>query len=68
MAYYSDSELARNRKAQDKLMAERHRQFDLQAQENTPKHHRLHFAVVGEGTRTAQERYRTNYSLIDWEA
>ncbi len=66
MSYWTDSELKRNRRTQDQVMAERHRQWDLQAQDITPKCHRAHFAVVGEGTRTARERYATQYDLIDW--
>jgi hypothetical protein len=67
MAHWSDSELKRNRRSQDSVLAERHRQWDLQAQDNTPKHHRAHFAVVGEGTRSAQERYLNGYTAIRWD-
>ena len=31
-----------------------------------PKYHRPHFAVVGEGTKIAIDKYRLNYDLIDW--
>lgn len=59
-------ELAANRAAQDAVMAERHRGFDLSAQDHHSKSERLHFAVVGEGTRSAQDRYRAGYEQIDW--
>ena len=66
MSYYSDSELARNRRAQDRVLAERHRGFDLAAKDVTPKYHRLHFAVVGEGTRDARTAFERGYGAIDW--
>ena len=68
MGYWSDAELTRNRSVQDSVRAERHRQFDLQAQDKTPKCHRPHFAVVGEGTRTATENFRRGYDAIRWDA
>ena len=68
MAYWSNAELKRNRSVQDRLLAERHRQWDLQAQDRTAKFERPRFAVVGEGSRSAQEAYRKNYGLIDWAA
>ncbi len=49
-------------------MDERHRGFDLAAQDTTPKYHRSHFAVVGEGSKSANEAYAQNYALIDWSA
>lgn len=64
--YYTNDELKANRRAQDKIMAERHRGFDLSAQDHHAKSERFHFAVVGEGTRDAQERFRDGYGLIDW--
>ena len=45
---------------------ERHAGFDLSAQDNHAKYERPHFAVVGEGTKTASSNYRINYDLIDW--
>lgn len=47
-------------------MRERHREWDLRAQDNTMKYERPQFAVVGEGSLTAQENYRTNYDRIRW--
>lgn len=62
----TDEELHANRKAQDWEMGARHRNFDLAAKDTTPKYHRFHFAVVGEGSREARERFRRNYDLINW--
>ncbi len=64
----TDVELAANRRAQDAIMAERHHNWDVSAQDNHSKFERAHFAVVGEGTRSAQEAYRANFSLIDWSS
>ena len=64
----TDVKLAANRRAQDRIMAERHHQWDVSAQDNHAKSERAHFAVVGEGTRSALDAYRVNYSLIDWES
>ena len=50
----------------DAVIAERHAGFDLAAQDITPKYHRPHFAVVGEGTKSATDNYRANYDRIDW--
>ena len=52
--------------ASDAAMAERHRGFDLAAQDQTAKFERPQFAVVGEGTKVANDNYRTNYDKIDW--
>ena len=52
----------------DAVIAERHAGFDLAAQDITPKYHRPHFAVVGEGTKSATDKYRKNYARINWEA
>jgi hypothetical protein len=61
MAHWSDSELKRNRRSQDSVLAERHRGFDRSAQDQHAKSERAHFAVVGEGTRTAQDNYRAGW-------
>ena len=45
---------------------ERHAGFDLSAQDNHAKYERPHFAVVGEGTRSARENFERGYDLIDW--
>lgn len=68
MPYWSDSELRRNRRAQDAVLAERHRNFDRSAQDHHMKSERLHFAVGGEGTRSAQENFRRGYDAVDWNA
>jgi hypothetical protein len=52
------------RAVQDAVLAERHRGFDRAAQDRTPKYHRKHFAVVGEGTRSATDKYRAGWSRI----
>ncbi len=57
-------EITVQRQKQDARDAVLHRQFDLQAQDITPKSDRPHFAVVGEGSRVAQDRYRHNYDRI----
>lgn len=60
--------LAAQRAVQDAVLAERHRCFDLAARDNTMKYERFHFAVVGEGSASAQAAYRANYEQIDWSA
>ena len=64
----TDSKFETRRAATDQTLAERHAGFDLAAQDLTPKHHRPHFAVVGEGTKSATDNYRKNYNLITWAA
>jgi len=59
-------QLGERRTATDSVLAERHAGFDLAAQDITPKHHRPHFAVVGEGTKSANAAYQANYGLINW--
>ena len=54
------------RAADDAKLSERHAGFDLAAQDNTAKFERPSFAVVGEGTASANDNYRRGYSLIDW--
>jgi len=61
-----DPALRAQRQAQDRVLRERHRQWDLAAQDRTPKAHRHHFAVGGQGSRTAQDNFRRGYGLIDW--
>jgi hypothetical protein len=58
---YGQEALRRNRAAQDRLLVARHAAFDLQAKDITPKSDRPHFAVVGEGSRTAQDNYRAGW-------
>ena len=47
--------------ASDAAMAERHAGFDLSAQDNHSKFERPHFAVVGEGTKSANDKYREGW-------
>lgn len=55
------SELTARKKATDAVLDERHRGFDLAAQDTTPKYFRPHFAVVGEGTKSATDAYRDGW-------
>ena len=59
-------EIAERRRVQDQRDAARHAAFDLMAQDHTMKYERPHFAVVGEGTRSAREAYDRGYAQIDW--
>ena len=52
--------------ATDAVLAERHRGFDLSAQDNHAKSERAYFSVVGEGSQSANENYRRGFALIDW--
>jgi hypothetical protein len=54
------------RAAQDARDAQRHRDFSLSAQDQHHKWERAHFSVVGEGSRSANENFRSNYDRIDW--
>ena len=45
---------------------ERHRGFDLSAQDNHSKFDRPFFVVLGEGSKSANENYQQGYALIDW--
>ena len=62
----ADRERADRRRAQDRLMAKRHYAYDLSAQDRHMKYERPQFAVVGEGTRTAQENYLQGYAQVAW--
>ena len=62
--HYADAERTVRRAAADTVLRARHDQFDLQALDKTPKSARFHFAVVGEGSRSAQENFRRNYEKI----
>ena len=53
--------LKERKTASDKVMAERHKMFDLQAKDNYSKSDRYRFAVV-----MSSKEYRENYDLIDW--
>ena len=63
-----DPNLAARRAVQDTLREDQHRQWDLAAQDKTPKSARPHFAVVGEGSRTARENFLNGYRQIDWSS
>ena len=54
--------------ASQAMADERHAGFDLSAQDNHAKYERPHFAVVGEGTKSARENFERGYDLIDWSA
>jgi hypothetical protein len=62
----AERERATRRVAQDAMMRARHAGFDRSAQDQHMKSERAHFAVVGEGTRAAQDHFRVNYARIDW--
>jgi hypothetical protein len=62
----TDRELARNRRTQDAVLAERHAGFDRSAQDHHMKYERPSFSVVGEGTRQAQTAFARGYARIDW--
>ena len=64
----TDAKFETRRAATDAQLAERHAGFDLAAQDLTPKYHRPKFAVVGEGSKSANDNYQANYDLIDWSA
>ena len=57
-------EIAQRRQAQDARDAVRHREFDLQAQDKTAKFERPKFAIVGEGSKSANENYLAGYERI----
>ena len=61
-----DGTLQERRRAHDKALREFTATMDVAAQDLRHKHDRFHFAVVGEGSRTAQERYSAGYEAIDW--
>ena len=68
MATYAEHAAARERETQrasmDRRLAARHAYFDAAAGEVRMKYERAHFAVVGEGTRTAQENYRDGWDRV----
>jgi len=53
--------LTERKAAKEAVGAERHHGFDLSAQDNHSKFERPHFAVVGEGTKKAQDLYREGW-------
>lgn len=60
-------EIAAQRAVQDAVMTERHHGFDLSAKDHHMKYERKQFAVVGEGTKSAQDKYREGYAKISWK-
>ena len=64
--YENLRERAQRRAAQDRRDDARHAMFDLQAQDKTAKFERPQFAVVGEGSKSANENYRRGYESINW--
>ena len=59
--YRNKREIKAKRAVQDSVRTELHRQFALQAQDNTMKYERPSFIVV-----TASEAFRAGYETIDW--
>lgn len=64
--YRSKRDLHARRRSQDARDAVRHRNFDLSAQDTHMKYERAHFAVVGEGSRSANDNYRAGFAAIRW--
>lgn len=64
--YYRAEETRAKRAVQDQFLRRQQREFDLAAQDKTPKSARHHWAVVGEGSAASQDNFRRNYDLIDW--
>ena len=68
MATYAEHaairERAARKAAQDRHHDALHARFDATAGEIRMKYERAHFAVVGEGTRSANENYRHGYDAI----
>ena len=56
-----DPNLTAQRAVQDAVMAERHAGFDKSAKDTHMKYERPQFAVVGEGTKSAQDAYREGW-------
>jgi len=57
-------EIQARRARQDQEMARVHAYLDEAAKDNRMKYERPSFAVVGEGTRSSQERYRQGWEAI----
>ena len=62
--YAADRERAARKAAQDRHIDTLHARFDACAGEVRMKSERAHFAVGGEGTRSAQENFRRGYAAI----
>lgn len=52
------------RRAHNKALREFGQTMDLAAQDTRMKYERAHFAVVGEGTRSAQDNFRAGWDRI----
>ena len=59
----ADRDRAARKQAQDRVMAQRHRDFDRSAQDQHVKSERFSFAVV-----TASPAFRAGYEKIAWHA
>ena len=59
-------EVVARRQQQDALHREFHAALDLAAQDTHVKSERPSFAVVGEGSASAQENYRRGYDHVHW--
>ena len=62
----AQAERSQRKAAQDKHLAALQHRFDATAGENRMKYERAHFAVVGEGSRSANENFRRGYAAIRW--
>lgn len=62
--YQAAAETRAKRAVQDRFLRRKQREFDLSAQDQHAKSERLHFAVVGEGSASAQANYRLGYERI----
>ena len=58
--------LQERRRAHDKALREFTATMDVAAQDMRHKHDRAHFCVVGEGSRSAQDKYLIGYAAVDW--
>ena len=56
------------RAVQDVALAEMRHEFDSSAKDNHAKYERCHWAVVGEGSQSANANYARGYAKIDWSA
>ena len=60
----ADRERAARKAAQDRHMDTLHARFDASAGDVRMKYERASFAVVGEGSRSANENFRRGYAAI----
>lgn len=64
--YAAAKERTERRALQDRAMRREQALLDGLSQNLYHKHDRPHFAVVGEGSRSANDAYQRGYALIDW--